>query len=92
MNTTRKERNDAHRAKMASKKAARGKIEIGFTPVRGALSDKLVHAAKLRGDPILPHKSMREYDRFRVSVAASINRRTGKPHLHQREIARRLAA
>lgn len=87
-----KRNSEKHVTKMLAKKTARLTMVCGFTPVSGKISDILVTQAKMNGRPIVPSPAMRRYDTARVSTPASINRRTGKPHEHRREIARRLAA
>ena len=85
-----KMRSETHKAKMAAKKAR--VQEVGFTPIAGKLSRALVARWQINHPgqslPILP--SVRRYDLQRVKPAASINRHTGNPHEHRREIARNL--
>jgi hypothetical protein len=87
-----KRNSETHRAKMLAKKTARPNIVCGFTPIDGKLTGILVAQAASRGISPRPSAAMRRYDMARVSVPASVNHRTGKPHEHRREIARRLAA
>lgn len=65
----------------------------GFQVVRGKRSAALCLQWRMsnpgRPLPILP--SVRKFDLMRVKTPASINRHTGKPHEHRREIARRAA-
>lgn len=78
-----------HKEKMARKKAR--VWDTLFIPVDGKLSRALIAQYQLRnpGAALPIHPSIRAFDRLRVAVPASINRHTGKPHEHRREITRR---
>ena len=81
---------DKHKAKMAAKKA---RVQVvGFTPIDGKRSRVLIAQFHMLhpGKPLPIHPDDRRYDMLRVKPVASINRHTGKPHEHRREIARNL--
>lgn len=68
--------------------------DTGFEVVKGKLSNALCLQWQMQNPgKVLPIPSeVRKFDLQRVKVPAGINRHTGKPHEHRREIARRLAA
>lgn len=75
-----KRNSEQHRKKMAGK----------YDPVSGSYFYVAARAAK-RTNPYRLRPSVTWFA-GKPWVPASINRRTGKPHEHKREIARRLAA
>lgn len=83
-------KSEAHKAKMAMKKAR--VWEAGFTPVSGKRSDAMVARWQLAnpGKMVPLPAGIVAYDKLRVSTPANINRHTGKPHEHKREIDRNL--
>lgn len=87
---TAEQRTAAHKAKMARKAAARQNPVTGFEPVSGKRTDALVLRAKLNGRTVFLPSGRIRADRIAVAVPAGINCRTGKPHEHRAEIARRV--
>ena len=77
----------AHSAKMAAKQTR--VLKAGFTPIDGKAGARFKMIAQAKGVPITFNHSAR--GRLKIDRSDSrINIKTGQPHTHAREIARRM--